>query len=190
MGFAHGIDRQCHRASSSSRRSFGVTTRYSTPPQRQRDRGGWPAAARADSGIGSLPAGRRSAAGAAAVKRRKATPAAAMCTSNADDEIALADLGRAAQHQHAARRQNTRRDDVLGHRAGVIEQAQPCRRASARIGGGFSSTPARGPCFSTCRRHSRSASAFRRSRARTAAASRHCTGRLPPSRRHRLIRPS
>ena len=40
----------------------------------------------------------------------------------ADQEVALADLRRAAQHQQAARRQHARRDDVLGHRAGVVEQ--------------------------------------------------------------------
>ena len=40
----------------------------------------------------------------------------------ADQEVALADLGRAAQHQHPARRQHARPDDVLGHRARVVEQ--------------------------------------------------------------------
>ena len=40
----------------------------------------------------------------------------------ADQEVALADLRRAAQHQQAARRQHARRDDVLGHRARVVEQ--------------------------------------------------------------------
>ncbi len=39
-----------------------------------------------------------------------------------DQEVALADLGRAAEHQQPARRQDTRRDDVLRHRALVVEQ--------------------------------------------------------------------
>ena len=40
----------------------------------------------------------------------------------ADQEVALADLRRAAQHQQPARRQHARRDDVLRHRAAVVEQ--------------------------------------------------------------------
>ena len=43
-----------------------------------------------------------------------------------DQEVALADLGCAAEHQHPAGRQQSRRDDVLGHRARVVEQRAQC----------------------------------------------------------------
>ena len=57
-------------------------------------------------------------------RRREAQEGYARChvDEQADEEVALADLRRAAQNQHAARRQHARRDDVLGHRAVVIEQ--------------------------------------------------------------------
>ena len=40
----------------------------------------------------------------------------------ADDEIGLADLGRTAEHEHSAGRQQPRRDEIGRHRARVIEQ--------------------------------------------------------------------
>ncbi len=39
-----------------------------------------------------------------------------------DEEVGFADLGRAAQHEHSARREQAWGDDVVGHRAGVVEQ--------------------------------------------------------------------
>ena len=39
-----------------------------------------------------------------------------------NQEVAFANLGRTAQHQKPTRRQNAGRNNVLGHRAGVIKQ--------------------------------------------------------------------
>ena len=55
----------------------------------------------------------------------------------ADQEVALADLRRAAENQHPARRQHARRDDVLRHRAVVVEQRAERERRDDRDGGRF-----------------------------------------------------
>ena len=54
----------------------------------------------------------------------------------ADDEVALADLGRAAQHQHAAGGEQPRRDQVVRHRARVIEQLAEREGGQRRRSGG------------------------------------------------------
>ncbi len=54
-----------------------------------------------------------------------------------DQEVALTDLGRAAEHQQPARRQDAGRDDVIGHRAAIIEQrakAEGRQRAGGGVG--------------------------------------------------------
>ena len=98
----------------------------------------------------------------------------------ADHEVALADLGRAAQHQHAAGGQQPGRDQVVRHRARVVEQLAEREGRQRRGSAGLASSRA-GPLRSSCSRHSRCASAASRSSGQLGAAWRRCTRRSPPS---------